>query len=371
MRILHVLEPTTAGVPRLLTYIVREQIAAGHEVCVLAPRPLDLPSQVRQWPWAIRRKRPWTYIKATWQVREAHRHAKPDVVHVHSFFAGLIARMPGSLPRATPLVYQPHAWAFHVFGGRVRWLVKAWERYAGRRTTALAINCEDELQRGRRAGITTAGWIVGIAVDIGSLQVPTEAERAESRAELGLGPGPVVLLLGRLVPQKGQDQLLRRWRPAECLAATRLVLVGPGDPKPLARLAGERWGSSVIHVGGTSDVQPWLWAADLMIIPSRYETVSLVAGEAMATGLPVVATDFDGAAEVLGADDDDPAGDIVPLGDMDAIVQATRLLLLDANRRAHYGASGRRRAVRYCSPKSVEQALHDAYAAITPAANVP
>ncbi|MGB5951809.1 MAG: glycosyltransferase family 4 protein [Ornithinimicrobium sp.] len=371
MRILHVLEPATAGVPRLVSYIVREQIAAGHDVCVLSPAPLPHSQQFTWVPWAIRRRRPTSYLRSLVQLHNVHSRFQPDVVHAHSFFAGLLTRLPGSLLPATPLVYQPHAWAFDVFGGRARWLVETWERFAGRRTSVVVTNCQDELQRGRRAGVTTEGQAVGVAVDIEGLSVPTAAERAQSRANLSLGPGPIVLLLGRIAHQKGQDQLVRHWNPQQLPAGTRLVLVGQGDVQPLIRAAGDRWGSSILHVGGTADIRPWLWAADVMVIPSRYETVSLVAGEAMATGLPVVATDFDGAAEVLGAHGDEPAGVVVGLADMDALMRAIRLLLVDRDHRDRLAAHGRRRAVRYCSPQSVERALRDVYSVLIPAAKVP
>lgn len=370
MRILHVLEPTSAGVPRLVTQVAEQQTSRGDTVQFLAPATFDPPAGTTRSAWSIDRRRPWSFARASLQVRRVARDFTPDVVHAHSFFAGLVTRLPWVSVAPAALVYQPHAWAFDILGGRVRRLVQGWERYAARRTTALVTNCTDELDRGRAAGIQTPGWAIGIAVDVEHLQPPTDAERTECRRRLGLGLQRLALVLGRIAAQKGQDQLVRHWA-GDPLPGTRLVLVGAGDPAPLQRAAGRSWGEAIAHAGATTYIRDWLWAADVLLIPSRYETVSLVAGEAMATGLPVVATDFDGVAELLGVQSPDPAGLVVPLGDMTALLRAARELLADGPRHERLGRAGRERAVRYCSPQNVERALREVYVAITPQSEVP
>lgn len=361
MRILHVLEPSTAGVPRLVGHMVREQASRGQQVIVLAPTwsPPSAPG-VRWMPWHIDRRRPWTLLRARREIVQVCRAVEPDVVHAHSFFAGLLTRLPGAFRTLPPVVYQPHAWAFDILGGRVRWVIRAVERTAAHRTAALVTNCTDELDRGRAAGIAGPGSVVGTAVDTADLRLPTAAEREQSRTRLSLVPEAVVLVLGRVAAQKGQDQLVRAWARSPA-AGTVLLLVGAGDISGLRRAAGSTWGHGIRYVGETSEVRDWLWAADVLLIPSRYETVSLVAGEAMATGLPVIATACDGIRELLGTEPADTAGVVVPLGDMAAMMRELHGLLTDGPRRRAMGRAGRTRALRYCSPRQLDRALQTVY----------
>ncbi|MGB3827397.1 MAG: glycosyltransferase family 4 protein [Ornithinimicrobium sp.] len=364
MRILHILEPSAAGVPRLVAQIARQQLHAGDSVHFLAPSKFVPPDGSTAGLWSINRRRPWPYVTAACEVNRVTRAFAPDVVHAHSFFAGFITRLPGVSTAPTPLIYQPHAWAFEVFGGRARWFVRAWERWAARRTDAIVTNCEDELERGRASGVNVAGWPVGIAVDSEHLRPPSPRERAEARERLGLDTAPVILVLGRIALQKGQNQLVTAWAQ-DPVANAHLYLVGPGKNDKLQRLAGQAWGREVFHVGESTNVRDWLWAADLMVIPSLYETVSLVAGEAMATGLPVVATRFDGVSELLGVSGSAPAGVVVPLGDMKALLHHARILLDDPQLGQRLGRAGRTRALRYCSSGSVQEALRRVYNTVT------
>ena len=99
----------------------------------------------------------------------------------------------------------------------------------------------------------------------------------------GLGDEFAVLVLGRIAFQKGQDLLVPAWealRPDGMI----LYLVGPGDVATSRRSHPSTWGRSIRFIGGTDDVRPWLWAVDVLVLRSRYETVALVIAEAMAAG---------------------------------------------------------------------------------------
>ena len=64
--------------------------------------------------WSIVRSKPWTSPGAIRQLRALVAELKPDVIHLHSFMAGLVGRLPGVLPSDVDaaVVYQPHAWSF-------------------------------------------------------------------------------------------------------------------------------------------------------------------------------------------------------------------------------------------------------------------
>ncbi len=363
LRILHVSEVHWGGVVVLLRHFAAEQIAQGHEVHVLAhPDMPDLGPGVTIHRWHLDRRRPTTYLKAIRQYHAAVRVVVPDVVHVHSFVAGFLCRFPLTKPpRSAAVVYQPHAWADTVFSNPlISATVRQSERLSARRTDLVVANCEDELRRGEALGVRVPGRALGVAVDLATFRPPTPAERESARKALGLTEERIALILGRLVRQKGQDLLLPVWaahRPAD----TTLALVGPGDPGWVEHFAGSQWGRTVFAPGPTDNVLPWLWAADVLVLCSRYETVGLVVAEAMSVGLPVVATRVDGAQEVLLDGVEQPAGAVVESADMDGVIRELTRRLEDPDLHRSEAAAGPLRAKVRFAPNAVAERLVAAY----------
>jgi|RhiMetdeSRZDD1v2_1073273.scaffolds.fasta_scaffold15515_3 glycosyltransferase involved in cell wall biosynthesis len=367
LRILHVSEVHWGGVVTLLDHFVAEQVRAGHEVHVLAPEGIRTFPGAGQRVWRIDRSRPWTFGSAVRDLRRAVKEIQPDVVHLHSFVAGLIGRLPylrtpvARADSSSGVVYQPHAWSFDLFTRRsVSNAVRRWERWAARSTDVVVANCDDEIDEGRAIGIDVPARALGVAVDVERFHPVDEAERDAYRAELGLDAKHVLLCLGRLVRQKGQDLLLPAWerdRPPD----TALVLLGPGDQEPLAALAPTQWGKSIFAVGEQDDVRRWLWACDALVLPSRYETVALVVAEAMSCGRPVVATAVNGARDTILGGSLPSAGAVVELSDMDALIEQATRRLDDQELWAAEATAGRERAEVLFSPPQVADRLEAAY----------
>ncbi len=366
LTVLHVSEVHWGGVITLLDHFTREQVSAGHRVHVLAPSPVGpaLTDDATFHPWSVVRGRPHGYPAAVRELRRLVRELRPDVVHLHSFFAGLLGRLPGALGDDPPaVVYQPHAWSDHLFRQEsLNRLVRLLERRGAARTDVLVTNCRDEVERGAAFGVHLPAYPLGVTVDLDRFRPPTDAERAQARRTLGLGDEAVLLVLGRLARQKGQDLLLPAWERARPPRAV-LALVGPGEQEPLAALAPTTWGRSVLAPGSVDDVLPWLWSSDLLVLSSRYETVGLVVAEAMATGLPVVATEVDGVREVVVDPPGAAAGAVVAAQDVDALlVEADRRLDDAAGREAEARAAVARARTLF-APPVVAARLEEAYRA--------
>jgi glycosyltransferase involved in cell wall biosynthesis len=153
----------------------------------------------------------------------------------------------------------------------------------------------------------------------------------------------VVLNVGRLMRQKGQDVLVESMpRLVADFPDLAVVVIGGGTLRDrLAAQAADLGVAGHLHLAGhRTDARMLLDAADVFALPSRQEGLPLAALEAMDVGLPVVGTDVVGTAEVVV---DGETGRLVPRQDARALGGALAELLADPLLRARYGAAGRRR----------------------------
>jgi glycosyltransferase involved in cell wall biosynthesis len=212
---------------------------------------------------------------------------------------------------------------------------------AGRWTTTLVCVSGREAADADTAGITADRRVVPNAVDLRRFEVADETDRRRARARLGLGQAPLAVCVGRLGRQKGQDVLVDAWPVVRAAVPdAELALVGDGPARAaLARTAG----AGVSFVGERSDVAVWLAASDVVVLPSRWEGMSYVMLEAMATGRSVVASDVGGAGEAI-AGGPQRAGALVPPNDPGALTTAVVERLSDPELAAAEGREGARRA---------------------------
>lgn len=181
---------------------------------------------------------------------------------------------------------------------------------------------ESGQQERRGAGVPGAGALGAGALGPGLLG-PGALDPGVP-AVLGTGV-PLVVCVGRLCRQKGQDLLLEAWpQVAARLPEARLVLVGDGPDAGVLRAAAPQ---GVLFAGAAADPVRWYQAADVVVQPSRWEGMALAPLEAMACGRPVVLTDVGGARECL--PEADAAHCVVPPGDAAALATALLRLLTD------------------------------------------
>jgi len=179
-------------------------------------------------------------------------------------------------------------------------------------------------------------------VDVGA---PPSAHRdAGKKAMLGLAPTDLVVgAVGRLDPVKDLPTLLAAFRQlTTSLPNARLVLLGDGPERHrVVRLIDELKLTDVVTLTGyRRDVRDLLPALDVYVNTSVFEGVSLTILEAMAAGLPVVATHVGGTPEVVV---DGSTGLLVPPRDPAGVAGAIHELLCDARKRAELGRAGRSR----------------------------
>ncbi|RKN38068.1 glycosyltransferase family 1 protein [Streptomyces hoynatensis] len=298
-------QPVDGGVAQVVTDLVRAQAAAGLRTLVLCPPGGELArgaaaagAEVGLW---LAERAPGPHLP--WEAAAAGRairRARPDVVHLHSAKAGLAGRL--ALRGSLPTVFQPHAWSFHAAGGPSAALALRWERLGARWAHRLLCVSERERQEGERARVPGRWAVLPNGVDLTRFPLAGRDARARAREALAAtyalpGHAPLVVCVGRLCPQKGQDLLLRAWPSvAARVPGARLALVGDGGERAALRRAA---GPEVLFAGHVDDPYPWYAAADLVVLPSRWEGMALAPLEAMAAGRPVLLTDVAGALESL------------------------------------------------------------------------
>jgi glycosyltransferase involved in cell wall biosynthesis len=162
-------------------------------------------------------------------------------------------------------------------------------------------------------------WDIANGVDVDHFQPADTLTRAELRRALNLPTGPLVVFTGRLVPEKGVDVLLNAWpRVLRQRPDARLLLVGDGEQRATLEAQARSLDivDQVLFAGGCADVAPYLRAADAFVLPSYAEGLPIALLEAMACGLPSVATAIGGTMRVL---DDGITGRLVPVGDPEGL----------------------------------------------------
>jgi glycosyltransferase involved in cell wall biosynthesis len=190
----------------------------------------------------------------------------------------------------------------------------------------------------RETLLRSAGWLAADDVSVIHNGIDLEPFASARAAELPLPAGALAIgFIGRFDERKGLLDLARAWPAvAAALPAAHLVLVGKGPAEDAARaLLGDA--PRVLWLGFRRDVAAVLKAMDVLAVPSHWEGFGLVAAEALAAGVPVVAADASSLPEIVR---DGREGLLVPPGDVAALSAALIRLGADPAERERLGAAG-------------------------------
>ncbi|WP_158227100.1 glycosyltransferase [Mangrovitalea sediminis] len=244
-----------------------------------------------------------------------------DLVHSHLYHANLYGRI------AAYRCGIPSVVTIHNTYVRTKWHRRLLNWYWGRRTAALIAVSDDIKRDVVRWDHVPESLVQVIPNGISIERVQSILSVAEARERLDIDAGtPVLVAVGRLEEQKGHKYLLsalpelaqKGYRPV-CL------IVGEGRERASLTAQAEALGvaSQVRLMGTRSDVSDILRAADVFVMPSLWEGLSLALLDAMAAKKPIVATDVGGMRQVLG----DRLGLLVPSADASALADALMFAL--------------------------------------------
>ncbi|MFD9728866.1 glycosyltransferase family 4 protein [Streptomyces sp. NPDC059072] len=255
--------------------------------------------------------------------------AGADVVHAHGVRAGARALL-ALRGRRVPLVVSWHGDGPVADGGLGR-LSRMLERHVARAAAVVLGPSSDQVDLARRRGARDAR-LSQVAVSAAA----AVSEPGKVRAELGAVERPLLIAVGSLVPHRGYSVLLdaaREWRALD--PAPLLVIAGEGPLRAELARRIEAEALPVRLLGRRRDAARLLAAADVAVLPSRWEARAPLAQEALRAGVALVATSVGGVPELVG-----DGAVLVPPGDADALAAAVTGLLADPDRRAVLAAAG-------------------------------
>ncbi|MDP2834897.1 MAG: glycosyltransferase [Pseudomonadota bacterium] len=293
-------------------------------------------------------------------LRRLMREQRIDLVHSHLYHANLYGRLAArreGIPAIASVhnTYKKRKWYRHLIN---RWLAgKTFVVTAGSEDVERDLLEVDHLPKAK---------VVRLPNSIDLARVETTLSVAEAKQRFGFAATDLVIgSVGRVEEQKGQVFLLEafaklRRRPDG--DKLKLLLVGDGRLLPQIKESAERLGiaEACRFPGNIARLAEVYRAIDLFAMPSLWEGLSLAMLEAMASGLPVVATEVGGARDVLG---DNRYGLLVPPHDADALAAALGKLLDDPRAAAELAATGKNRVHANYSVTTLTNQLAELYRA--------
>ena len=285
-------------------------------------------SQVHRLPTLVREISPRRDLRALFALMRVVRGA--DLVHGHTYKAGVLSAIAARAVGVPAIVFTPHG---HIFtpearipgvpgGGRLR-VLRSLTRYAQSCAHTVTALSEEDLRDQVKHRLSPLGKYVVIRNGI-EVRRFMNGDRENSRRRWKLRGSPLIGSVGRLTEEKGHLHLIPMLRR---LPGAVLVIVGDGPEREKILAASEREGvrRRVVFLGET-DSASVLPALDVYVQPSLYESQGLAILEAMAAGVPVVATRVGGVPGVVA---DGRTGLLVPPGDPEALAASVRRIYED------------------------------------------
>lgn len=355
LRVLHVSHAVNTGLAHCVASYVAYQVSRGLSVALACPGgrlgELAGAAGADVHRWQASRMPGAAMVGEYRQLRRIIDTVQPDVVHLHCAKAGLLGRL--LLRGGRPTVFSPHAWSFLATDGWLSRVVREWERFATRWTTVTVCVGQSEARTGRGNGIRGPMAVLPNQVSEESIEDLILRNRAQVRALLGVSAGqPLAVCAARLCRQKGQDIAINAWpQVREAVPNAELVLIGAGDAAA-SLAAGAGPGVTFLGPLDRETTLRWMFAADVIVCPSRWEGMSLVPLEARALGRPVVMSEVDGAREAI----DDGTGWLVPVEDTVAFGEMVAKVLSDP---ASAFDAGQLARARYLEQRATETSSAD------------
>ncbi|WP_273875150.1 glycosyltransferase family 4 protein [Serratia marcescens] len=318
VKILHVAETIKGGVATVLRQLVA--VETSFEICCIVPE--NQKDEIKNVPASIETfKRTGRNFSSFFNLAKkfirVYSEQKPDVIHIHSSFAGFICRaVLFFLPGKSKVIYCPHAFSFLMDGSEFKKNIYAFaERFLGKKTDVIVCVSRYEYEEAIKRGLNKQKLkIIYNGVEKPELivtnnTIPVRDDESDDVLN--------ILFVGRIDYQKGFDivEQVAKKIGNKC----KVVVVGGGvHSKPELSLE-----DNISYAGWVSkeNMADYYLKADVLLMPSRWESFGLVAVEAQSYGLPVIASRCSSLPEVV---KEGETGFLFPVNDAE---EACRILL--------------------------------------------
>lgn len=254
-----------------------------------------------------------------------------DIIHCHTPMGSVITRLAAGSARnrGTKVLYTAHGFHFYNGAPLVNWLLYyPVERLLSRRTDLLLTMNGEDHRRAQTFHAKRTEMINGVGIDLSRFTVASADQKEQIRRELGLQEGETfAFTVGNVIPRKNQAVLIRAVKEL-CDPGFHLFIAGDGPlEEALKDLSRELGVEKQVHLlGFRRDVYRLSSAADLFLFSSRQEGLSVSVMEAMACGLPIVASSIRGNTDLI---DPGEGGFLVAPDDAAGFAGAIRQILSD------------------------------------------
>ena len=276
------------------------------------------------------------------------------IVHTHNSVTGAVGRMAARLARVPLVIHTTHGFHYHESMGAVRrWPYITAERVLARLCDVLLFQNREEFEDLRRLDLRPrkGGYFVGNGIDLAKFP---------RRAGLPENPRPIILCVARLEPVKNQEMLFRALEILRATVDAEVWLVGDGpcQARYEADLRQRGLTDRVRFLGYRYDIPELTAAADVCVLTSIKEGIPRSLVQAMAVGVPVVATNVKGTREAVV---DGESGFLVPLDDAAALAARLGQLLASAELRREMGGRASTWAREQFDEEQITKRLVDIY----------
>lgn len=306
---------------------------------------------------------PLSDARVALQLRRIIRNGKFDLIHAHASKPGFLARL-AAIGTGIPVIYSPHCFSFHAGAGRSRAQILAgFERMAARHWTSRIMTVSDgEQTLARQYAVGQDGQMITVHTGIDPSLFDFPVDREAVKESLGI-PRNAFLVgsVGRMSDQKAPLDFIRMAAALhEYAPDVHFVWVGSGPLESAAQaLSKEKGVEQVVHLlGQRGDVPNLLKTFDCFVLTSLWEGFPIVLLEAMAAGVPVVATCIPGNDEAV---EHGVNGWLVPPGDPIAMANAVLDLIQNPENAERFIAAGRERTARKFNRRHMIQQISCLY----------
>lgn len=238
---------------------------------------------------------------------------RPDIIHAHMIHANLLSRAYKFFNPEIKLVNTAH----NINEGKLLMNVYTLTKNIPDWSTNVSAEAYAHFLQQRYFNKATSSVIYNaIDTEAFTMKSPSPGTLTENSADRNF----VFLFAGRLHPQKNIPMLIKAFSAANTRRKNIILFIaGDGEILESLREMTEESGVAdrVLFLGKRDDIPDLMKTADCFVLPSIYEGFGMVAGEAMASGVPVIATDSGGVAEVLGAH-----GKLIKVNDVSGLTEA-------------------------------------------------